>query len=114
MLGLLIAALMRLYVVGALAVELALWAVVAITKFILVAADVSAQPRLPPSGELKCARGHFTCVEGGPFECEACGARYLGSQLVCANPECGATTPYISCAEASCNLMIKNPLRFGH
>lgn len=76
----------------------------------LVTTDIRRGRQSLEQGELVCPRGHRFPVAGGVYHCEGCGFVYEGSALRCANPECGATTPYINC---HCGLSVRNPYRWG-
>lgn len=78
---------------------------------ILTAEVVHAHRRL--AGGLQCPRGHEVETEGGTFACGSCGFVYEGgSQWLCPNPECRATTPYVACP--TCGLSVSSPYRFLH
>lgn len=77
---------------------------------VLTGQVVHAHHRL--SQGLRCGRGHLLETEGATYSCGACGYTYEGgSQWVCPNPECGATTPYVNCW---CGLSVSSPYRFLH
>ena len=62
---------------------------------------------------LTCPRGHPVPTEGGVYSCSGCGFVYEGgSQWLCPNPECGASTPYVNCP--TCGLSVSSPFRFLH
>lgn len=77
---------------------------------VLTGQIVYAHRRL--SQGLRCPRGHLVETEGATYSCSACGFTYEGgSQWLCPNPECGATTPYVNCW---CGLSVPSPYRFLH
>jgi|GEM_PF-3242817 len=75
-----------------------------------VTTDVARARRSLEHGYLICPRGHRFPVSGEVYQCERCGFVYEGSALRCANPECGATTPFVNC---HCGLSVRNPYRWG-
>lgn len=99
-----------LLAVGVLLVTLtrALW------RSTVVIRDARQGLRTLEDGHLRCPRGHFiaTSGDGEVYACEACGWTYEnGSIFRCSNPECGATTSYVSCP--TCGLSVRNPYRWG-
>jgi len=90
---------------GALAIARGLF-----TGLVLTGQVVQARRRL--ANGLHCPRGHLVETESATYSCSACGYTYEGgSQWLCPNPECGATTPYVNCW---CGLSVSSPYRFLH
>ncbi len=88
-----------------------IWLVRFLVRAVLVVVDACAALRSVRGGELRCVRGHVIQTEGATWECSRCGFRWEGSAWMCANPECGATTPYLNCAD--CGLSRRSPFRWG-
>jgi hypothetical protein len=81
-------------------------------RALLLVVQVARSIRLLLGG-LACPRGHPVPTEGGVFTCAGCGFTYEGgSQWLCPNPECTASTPYVNCP--TCGLSVPSPYRFLH
>ncbi len=101
------------FVAGAtvLAVESLLWGAFALITLRGYVLDVRRARRSLGGGRFHCPVGHVVPTEELLIECAVCNFRYEGSIWKCANPECGATTPFVSCP--TCSRSCRNPYRFG-
>ena len=87
------------------------WVLLGLRELGIYLLDAGRASKLLDDGELHCSRGHVIPTENLFVECRACGFRYEGSILECANPECGATTPFLNCP--TCSESVRNPFRYG-
>lgn len=79
-------------------------------RFVHLASDVIKSRKSLSAGRLLCPAGHAIETEGHIYRCSLCSFSYRGSRFVCGNPECKATTPFITC---ECGLSIRSPYRWG-
>lgn len=94
-----------------LAIEAVFWLGHGLGRMFRLTGDVIKSRRSLSDGQLRCPDGHLIETEGeGIYRCERCGFSYRGSRFICGNPECRATTPYITC---DCGLSIRSPYRWG-
>lgn len=94
------------------AVEAVCWVAYATKRTIRIVEDGLNARALLSGAELRCPRGH-TISADGRYRCGLCGFCYAGEDAawMCANPACGAVTPYLSCP--TCGLSTPNPFRLG-
>lgn len=95
-------------------VEVGLWTLYSVGRMLAIGSDAARVPLRLPGGVLRCPAGHAIPTEGADqtYQCAGCGFVYRGGSVwVCANPECGATTPYTNCP--TCGLSVRNPYRWG-
>ena len=109
---------MRLFLLAVESVEIVLRVVFALPRVLAtglrIAGDARTASRALRGGILHCPIGHEVPTEQETYECGACGFVYGGKRAsiwICANPECGAVTPYVSCP--TCRLSCRNPYRWG-
>jgi hypothetical protein len=93
-----------------LAVEAVFWLGHGIGQMFRLTSDVIASRKSLSAGRLHCPAGHVIETEEQIYRCEKCGFNYKGSRFICGNPECKATTPFLTC---DCGLSIRSPYRWG-